>query len=106
VIASSSADLPSQINANKQTASSLQSEINAESAQIGKTANGVAAAKQNLDIAQARLVTQSQALAYGFSRGFLVSAAITLLTVVVALVMLRVKREDLAGINPMAAPSD
>jgi len=34
-----------------------------------------------------------------------VSAAITLLTAVVALVMLRVKREDLAGINPMAAPA-
>jgi peptidoglycan hydrolase CwlO-like protein len=64
VIASSSADLPSQITANKQAASSLQSEINAESAQIGKTANGVAAAKQNLDIAQAKLVTQSQALAH------------------------------------------
>jgi predicted MFS family arabinose efflux permease len=50
--------------------------------------------------------TQGHALAYGFSRGFLVSAAITLLTLVVALVMLRVKRADLAGINPMAVPSD
>jgi len=49
---------------------------------------------------------QGHALAYGFSRGFLVSAVITLLTLVVAVVMLRVKREDLAGINPMAAPSD
>jgi predicted MFS family arabinose efflux permease len=48
----------------------------------------------------------SHALAYGFSRGFVVSAAITLLTLVVALVMLRVKREDLAGLNPMAAPAD
>ena len=50
--------------------------------------------------------TQSHALAYGFSRGFLVSAAVTLLTLVVALVMLRVKRADLAGINPLAVPSD
>jgi EmrB/QacA subfamily drug resistance transporter len=49
---------------------------------------------------------QSHALAYGFSRGFLVSAAITLLTLVVALFMLRVRRADLAGINPMAVPSD
>ncbi|MGH3299628.1 MAG: MFS transporter [Trebonia sp.] len=49
---------------------------------------------------------QGHALAYGFSRGFLVSAAITLLTLVVAVVMLRVKREDLSGINPMAAPTD
>ena len=45
------------------------------------------------------------ALAYGFSRGFVVSAGITLLTLVVALVMLRVRRDDLAGINPMAAPA-
>jgi hypothetical protein len=35
-----------------------------------------------------------------------VSAAITLLTLVVALFMLRVRRADLAGINPMAVPSD
>jgi EmrB/QacA subfamily drug resistance transporter len=49
---------------------------------------------------------QGHALAYGFSRGFVVSAVITLLTLVVALVMLRVKRDDLTGINPMAAPSD
>ena len=49
---------------------------------------------------------QNHALAYGFSRGFVVSAAITLLTLVVALVMLRVRRADLAGINPMAVPSD
>lgn len=48
----------------------------------------------------------NHALAYGFSRGFVVSAGITLLTLVVALVMLRVRRADLAGINPMAAPSD
>ena len=49
---------------------------------------------------------QGHALAYGFSRGFVVSAAIALLTAVVALVMLRVRRGDLAGVNPMAAPSD
>jgi EmrB/QacA subfamily drug resistance transporter len=49
---------------------------------------------------------QGHALAYGFSRGFLVSAVITLLTLVVALVMLRVKRADLAGVNPMPVPSD
>jgi predicted MFS family arabinose efflux permease len=48
---------------------------------------------------------QSHALAYGFSKGFEASAGITLLTLVVAVVMLRVRREDLAGINPMAAPA-
>jgi len=48
----------------------------------------------------------NHALAYGLSRGFVVSAGITLLTLVVAPVMLRLKRDDLAGINPMAAPAD
>jgi peptidoglycan hydrolase CwlO-like protein len=64
VIASSSADLQSQINANKQAASSLQSQINAESAQIGKTAGGVAAAETRLQVAQSRLVAQDQQLTH------------------------------------------
>jgi cell wall-associated NlpC family hydrolase len=62
VIASSSADLSSQINADKQTAASLRSQINAESAQISRTANGVAKAKADLAIAQARLEAQDQEL--------------------------------------------
>ena len=46
----------------------------------------------------------ADALAYGFGRGYLVSAGISILAVVIALVMIRLKREDLAGIDPMAAP--
>ena len=46
----------------------------------------------------------NHALAYGFGRGYLVSAGISILAVVIALVMIRLKREDLAGIDPMAAP--
>ena len=34
------------------------------------------------------------------------SAGILLLAVIIALVMIRVKREDLEGIDPMAAPAD
>ena len=64
MIASSSADLQSQIDANKQTAASLQSQISAESAQISKTANGVAVATANLQIAQAKLVAQDQQLTH------------------------------------------
>jgi EmrB/QacA subfamily drug resistance transporter len=41
------------------------------------------------------------ALAVGFSRGFVVSAGIMLLALVVTVVMIRVKREDLAGVQPM-----
>jgi EmrB/QacA subfamily drug resistance transporter len=48
----------------------------------------------------------NHALAYGFGRGYLVSALISFLAVIVALAMIRVKREDMAGIDPMAAPTD
>jgi cell wall-associated NlpC family hydrolase len=54
-IATSSADLSNQLAANQSTAQSLQSEINAESAQIQKTANGVAAAQQRYATVEARL---------------------------------------------------
>lgn len=64
VIASSSADLSGQINADKQAAASLRSQIDAESAQISKTANGVAQARARLEIAQARLVAQDQQLTH------------------------------------------
>jgi EmrB/QacA subfamily drug resistance transporter len=42
------------------------------------------------------------ALATGFSRGFLVAAIIALLAFVIALVMIRVRREDLAGAQQLA----
>jgi len=46
------------------------------------------------------------AIATGFSKGYLVSAGIALLALIITLVAIRVKREDLAGVNPMAAPAD
>ena len=55
VIASSSADLQSQINANKSTAASLQSQINSEASQIEKTRGGVAAAQEKLSSVHAAL---------------------------------------------------
>jgi peptidoglycan hydrolase CwlO-like protein len=54
-IPASSADLSGQINANKSTAQSLQSEINAETTQIQKTTNGVAAAQQRYSMIEAQL---------------------------------------------------
>ena len=53
----------------------------------------------------AQTAVANHALAYGFSRGYVVSAGIALLALVIALVMIRIKREDLAGIDPMAAPA-
>jgi cell wall-associated NlpC family hydrolase len=54
-IPTSSADLSSQITAGKSAAQSLQSEINAETAQIQKTSNGVAVAQQRYATVEAKL---------------------------------------------------
>jgi EmrB/QacA subfamily drug resistance transporter len=53
----------------------------------------------------AQTAMSNHALAYGFGRGYLVSAGIALLALVVSLVFIRVKKSDLAGIDPMAAPT-
>ncbi len=45
------------------------------------------------------------ALAAGFSRGLLVAAGIMLLTLIITMATIRVRRAVLAGINPMAAPA-
>ena len=49
---------------------------------------------------------QHRALATGFSHGFLVSAAISLLALIIALAAIRVTREDLSGVDPLAASAD
>ena len=46
----------------------------------------------------------AHALAAGFSHGFLVSAAIGLLALTIAVAAIRVTREDLSGVDPMVAP--
>jgi hypothetical protein len=53
--------------------------------------------------AVAQTALSSHALAHGFGRGYLVAAGIAILAVIIALVMIRVKRSDLEGIDPMAA---
>ena len=47
-----------------------------------------------------------QALAVGISRGFLVAAGIAVLALIVVLVTIRLRREDLAGASPMPAVAD
>jgi MFS family permease len=54
----------------------------------------------------AQTAVSNHALAYGFSRGFLVSAGIMVLALIIGVVMIRVTRQDLAGIDPMVAPAD
>jgi EmrB/QacA subfamily drug resistance transporter len=55
----------------------------------------------------AALRTQSyhQALATGFSRGFVVSAGIIALATIIALAVVRVRRQDLAGAGPGPKPA-
>ncbi len=43
------------------------------------------------------------ALSVGFSRGYLVSAGIAFLALVITVLAIRVRRQDLAGVNPMSA---
>jgi EmrB/QacA subfamily drug resistance transporter len=46
----------------------------------------------------------AHALATGFTRGFLASAGIALLALVVAVVAIRIRRQDLTGAQPVAEP--
>jgi EmrB/QacA subfamily drug resistance transporter len=71
-------------------------------------AAAVAAAKAghpvHLTAAQSKAAASQlydHALATGFSRGFEVSAGIMVLALIVAIFMIRVKRDDLAGLQPM-----
>jgi len=73
------------------------------SAVASNTKSAIVAAHGAHLSAAAQTALANHALAYGFGRGYLVSAGISLLAVVIAVVMIRLKREDLAGIDPMAA---
>ena len=83
-------------------ANSLRSQA-AAAAAAAKTATVHLSAAQRPRCAKA---ATNHALAHGFSQGYLVSAGIMALALVITLVVIRVKRDDLSGINPMAAPTD
>jgi EmrB/QacA subfamily drug resistance transporter len=80
-------------------ATSLRSQAASAAAAAAKTGQHLSAAKQ----AAAQATMTDHALAVGFSRGFLVSAGIAAAALIITIVSIRVKREDLAGMNPMAA---
>jgi EmrB/QacA subfamily drug resistance transporter len=77
------------------------------SAAHAKTAAAAAAKAghpHHVTAAQAKAATASiydHALSVGFSRGFEVSAGIMLIALIITIAMIRVTREDLAGIQPM-----
>jgi EmrB/QacA subfamily drug resistance transporter len=80
-------------------ASSLRSQAAAAAAKGAQHLTGAKAA------ALQKAMTD-HALATGFSKGFLVSAGIAVLALVITLVAIRVTRKDLAGVDLMAAPVD
>lgn len=54
--------------------------------------------------AQARM--DGHALATGFARGYLVSAGVLALAVIIAVTVIRIRREDLSGATPGTADHD
>jgi len=77
-----------------------------------QAATAAAAAKtatvhlSHAQVAAAQKAASNHALAHGFSLGYIVSGGIMLLALIITIVLIRVKREDLSGIDPMAAPAD
>jgi hypothetical protein len=70
-----------------------------------QTAAAVQHAGAHLSAAQQKAIL-FHAYSVGFSKGYVVSAGIAVLGLLITILAIRVKREDLAGINPMAAPTD
>jgi EmrB/QacA subfamily drug resistance transporter len=83
-------------------ANSIHSQAAAAAAAAKHATVHISAAKQ----AALQKAISDHALATGFSKGYLVSAGIALLALIITLVAIRVKKSDLSGINPMAAPVD
>ena len=83
-------------------ANSIHSQAAAAAAAAKHATVHLSAAQQ----AALQKAASNHALAHGFSQGYVVSAGIMLLALIITLVAIRVRREDLSGINPMAAPVD
>ena len=81
--------------------SAVATSLHAQAAAAAKHATGHLSAAQQAAVAKA---AANHALAHGFSQGYVVSAGIMLLALIIAVAAIRVTREDLSGINPMAAP--
>src|SRR5580658_2014485 len=83
--------------------SAVATSIHSQVAAAAKHAAGhLSAAQQS---AAARAITD-HAYSVGFSKGYEVSAGIAVLGLIITILAIRVKRSDLAGVNPMAAPTD
>jgi EmrB/QacA subfamily drug resistance transporter len=80
--------------------SAVANSLRSQAAAVAKAGQHVSGAKA----AALQKAMTDHALATGFSKGFLVSAGLAVLALVITLVAIRVTRKDLAGVDPMAAP--
>jgi hypothetical protein len=85
--------------------SAVANSIHSQAAAAGAAAKHAVHLSAAQQAAVQKAITD-HAFSTGFSKGYLVSAGIALLALIITLVAIRVKREDLSGINPMAAPVD
>jgi MFS family permease len=83
-------------------ANNMRSQSAAAAAAAAKAGQHLSAAKE----AALQATITDHAFAVAFSRGFLVAGGISLVALIITVLAIRVRREDLAGINPMAAPVD
>jgi EmrB/QacA subfamily drug resistance transporter len=81
------------------TARSSAAHAKAAAAAAAKAGHPVHSTSSQL--AQAKVAIYDHAISVGFSRGFEVSALIAFIALLVTIAMIRVTREDLAGIQPM-----
>ncbi len=86
--------------------SAVANSIHAQAAAAATAAKHAAVHLSAAQQAVAQKAITDHAYSAGFSKGYLVSAGIALLALIITVVAIRVKREDLSGINPMAAPVD
>ena len=86
--------------------SAVSNSLHSQAAAAAAAAKNAAVHLSPAQAAAAAKAAGNHALAHGFSQGYIVSAGIMLIALVIAVAVIRVKRQDLAGINPMAAPTD
>jgi hypothetical protein len=77
---------------------------------VANSLRSQAAAKAGMHMSAARTAAlqtrmYDHAVATGFSRGFIVSAGIAVLALIITLAAIRVTREDLAGVDLMSTPT-
>jgi hypothetical protein len=86
--------------------SAVSNSIRSQTAAAAAAAKHASAHLSAIQQAAAVKAVTDHAISVGFAKGYEVSAGIALLGLIITIITIRVKRSDLAGINPMAAPVD